>query len=358
MLRAVLYIILLSIGFTLAEAQELDSTHIQFKSIAKDFHAIYEADGNIAVQFEYTNTGNAPLKINRVIAHGFAQVKHTKDAIAPGDTAIIEAVVNPYGNIGYFKKYLTVFTNTVDSPHNLSVKGIIINGTHKSSFKYSIGGVAFKQLQLNFGYIYQGDRMVRYIPVMNNSDRPLRVEYNVIPKHLSIDNKFEELMPGTTGLIEIVYNTNLINDWDFVIDKIKINIIDSRESTSGELMVTANLRENFAFLSPEEKAITPKVDIPIKSYDFDTIPTGKKIEFEFPIYNKGDRALEIRAVKPTCGCTAAMPKKKIISPGDSTIIMVEYNSSGFSGVNKKGVTVITNDPYNYKQFLWITGYVK
>ena len=348
--------LLIILGF-LNTLSAQDSTIISFERKHIDFQAIYEADGSIPVTFNYTNTGKSPLKINRILSHGFKSVHYPKEAIAPGESAKISIQLNPFGKSGYFEKNLIVFTNTVNSPNELSVKGKILNGSYKNSFKTDIGGLGLKQLQFNFGYVFKGDISIRYLPVVNNSKSELDVSFENIPKHLAIKNKFDKLAPGKKGLIEITYNTNELNDWDFVIDKLKMNVISDKTET-GVFMVSANIRENFMLLSEKERLNTPKASIPVKIHNYDTITSGSKISAKFPIYNLGQRDLSIRSVKPTCGCTAALPEKNVIAPGDSTFIVVEFNSFGFTGSDKKGVTIITNDPDKYKQFLWVNGYIE
>ena len=353
------YLLILSVQFILINlhAYTPDSTSISFKNKIVDFQIIYEADGSIPVSFEYTNTGNSPLKINRIISPGLSNILFPKDSILPGETSVINAVVNPFGRTGYYNKIINVFSNTIESPSQLIVRGKIIHGTFKSAFKHDIGGLSFKQKQLNFGYIYKGDNILRYFPVINSSDKNIQVSFSNVPSHLSFTKRFETLAPGMTGLIEVNYNTQLIDDWDFVIDKIDINVSGENDITS-QLIITANIRENFALLLEDDSLSQPKVSIPVKVFNYDTISSGNKVYHEFPVYNLGEGDLNIRAVKPTCGCTAVMPQKNILSPGDSTNIIVEFNSLGFLGENKKGVTVITNDPINYKHFLWITGYIE
>lgn len=339
------------------KANQVDSTSISFKNTTVDFHSIYEADGGITVDFEYSNSGNYPLKINRILAPGIKTIDYPKKSIMPGESGSIKVKVEPFGSPGHYEKDIIVFSNASNSPSQLKIKGKIISGTYNSSFSTQIGGLALKHQQMNFGYIFNGDIIVRYIPVKNTSEEELKIEFSDLPNHLIINNKFIALPAGETGLVEFTYNTNKVDNWDFVIDKIDVHVIGAKTET-GSLMVSANIRENFALLSAEENTSKPKVFIPVKVHNYDTIAHNEKVEIKFPIYNQGTRDLIIRCVKPTCGCTAAMPDKQIIAPGDSTNIIVEFNSTGFSGQNKKGVTLITNDPVNYKQFLWITGYIE
>jgi hypothetical protein len=357
MLKNILFIAIIISSFFQLLAGTPDSTTIGFTENTIEFESIYEADGKVAVSFEFINTGSSPLIINRIIAPGFSSFDYTKDSIFPGEKGVIKAIINPFGNKGYFNKSLLVFSNTANSPSNLTVKGKIVSGSITSNFKYNIGPLAVKHLQLNFGYLYKGEEIVRYMPVYNQSKKPIKLSFGDIPSYLSVSKKFEQLNPETIGFIEIIYNTNLIDDWDFIIDKIKL-FVEGDSIAEGELMVTANIRENFDLLSENEKLNKPKAFMPRLIYNFDTIPSGRKVKIEFPIYNTGNSDLIIRSVKPTCGCTAVIPLKNIISPGDSTQIMVEFNSLGFTGLNKKGVTIITNDPKNYKQFLWVIGYIE
>ncbi len=352
------YILLffLTVSFSLF-AKGIDSLKIDFSKTSIDFNSVYEADGDLSVEFPYTNSGILPVRINRIIAPGFKKVSYQKEIIKPGKSGKITATIAPLGRSGHFNKEIIVFTNTPASPETLVVEGKIIKGSEKTSFKYRINELVFKQSQINFGYVYKGDINTEFIPVRNSSDHTISLEYINNNPHISVTNNFTSLAPGETGLIDFTYYTDSINDWDFVFDDIQL-VINNTPVDKEQLRVTANIRENFNTLSKEEKSVLPKADLPIKVFNFDTIPVGKKIIHDYPVYNKGDRELIIRAVKPTCGCTAAIPEKTIISPGDSTNIRVEFDSRGFQGLNKKGVTVITNDPYHYKDFLWITGFVE
>ncbi len=334
------------------------SSEIIFSHSKHDFGYTYEADGPVTVSFSFKNIGHSYLTINRIIAPGFKVISWTRDSIAPNKSGEIKIKMNPFNQAGYFNKSIRVFSNAHNSPSELKVKGKILHGTYSKSFKHKIGGLAFKQSQLNFGYIYNGQQAVRFIPVMNKSQHTVRVAFEEVPPHLIINTKFDSLASGQNSFIEIKYNTNDIDDWDFVINRIKLLVRDQKKTEMGLLSVTANIREDFSGLSNEEKTYKPRVSIPVKIFNFDTISDKQTTFYDFLIRNNGERPLDIRAVKPTCGCTAVMPVKNSIAPGDSTYIKVSFEPNGYIGHNKKGVTVITNDPDNYKQFIWVTGFVE
>jgi hypothetical protein len=246
----------------------------------------------------------------------------------------------------------------MESPSDLTIQGFILSGSGKGGYKYHSGGLAFKQSQINFGYIFKGEMPVKYIPVLNKSNKAITLNYQEVPAHLQVSCHFEQLQPGQVGVLEIGYNSDNLDYWDFVYDRVPIEVVSPDGEQQAVLTIASNVREDFSLLTEEERLISPKISVPVQVFNFDTITTKQKASYEFLVKNEGERELEIRAVKPTCGCTAALPMKKSVLPGDSTYVKVEFNPEGYVGVNKKGVTLITNDPQNYKQFLWVTGYVK
>lgn len=349
---------IISIVFILnLSASSADSAHIAFDSPTLYFEPAYEADGSFPIEFTFTNSGDSALVIHRIIAPGLSDVSFTKEPILPSQTAKISAMINPVGKTGFFDKKLMVFSNAINSPSPLEVKGIVVSGTRKGEFKYQMGAIALRQLQQSFGYIYKGDKPTQFLPVRNLSNKAIDISFSDLPAHLSIQKMFDKLAPNSTGYVAFTYNTELVDDWDFVIDRVSIKVKGQKPDTN-QLIVSANIRENFLFLTEADLLVKPKATLPIDTMFFDTISHGKVVQVEFPVYNTGGRDLVIRAVKSSCGCTAAMPQKTLIPPGDSTHVVIEFNSSGFRGNNCKGVTLITNDPENYKQFLWLSGFIE
>ncbi len=357
MLRSILFTFIGIVFFLKLSAFSADSARIAFDSPTIYFEPAYEADGSFPIEFTFTNTGDTALAIYRIIAPGLSDVSFSKDPILPSQTGKIGAMVNPVGKTGFFDKKLMVFSNAANSPSPLEVKGIVVSGTRKGEFKYQMGPIALRQLQHSFGYIYKGDKPTQFLPVRNVTNKALDISITELPAHLSVQKMFDKLAPNSTGYVAFTYDTEKIDDWDFVIDRVSIKV-KGQKSDTNQLIVSANIRENFLFLTEAELLVKPKASLPFDTIYFDTISHGQIVRMEFPVYNTGGRDLLIRAVKSSCGCTAVMPQKTLISPGDSTHVVVEFNSAGFKGTNNKGVTLITNDPDNYKQFLWLSGYIE
>jgi hypothetical protein len=101
----------------------------------------------------------------------------------------------------------------------------------------------------------------------------------------------------------------------------------------------------------------PKTVIRPMKYDFGDIIQDSVITTIFVITNEGSDLLKIDTVWASCGCTAVMPAKKELKPGESTDLKVTFNSKGRSGRQRKTINVETNDPNNSTLKLALTGNV-
>jgi len=88
----------------------------------------------------------------------------------------------------------------------------------------------------------------------------------------------------------------------------------------------------------------PQVGVQQSEHNFGDINQGDVVTHSFVISNTGGDLLKISSVKASCGCTAANPDKNELKPGESTNIVVTFNSKERKGPQTKNVTVTTNDP--------------
>jgi len=101
----------------------------------------------------------------------------------------------------------------------------------------------------------------------------------------------------------------------------------------------------------------PKLVLQQDSFDFGDITQGEKVSHTFVLSNGGGDALIISDVRASCGCTAAAPEKKELVPGESTNLLVTFNSANRKGIQHKTVRIFSNDPENPEMMLSITGNV-
>jgi Protein of unknown function (DUF1573) len=77
-------------------------------------------------------------------------------------------------------------------------------------------------------------------------------------------------------------------------------------------------------------------------FDFGTLTEGDTVSHEFKFKNVGKSALTITDVQVQCGCTIASKPEYPVGIGQSSKIVVRFNSKGKAGTNKKFVTIYSN----------------
>ncbi len=116
------------------------------------------------------------------------------------------------------------------------------------------------------------------------------------------------------------------------------------------LAITAGLRAESGTpgqardATSKELAHGPRLYAPVVVHDFGTVRQGEVARYDFKIVNNGDAVLEIKDVKPSCGCTTAAEWTRQIKAGESGLIPIKVETAQFSGNVTKTITVTSNDP--------------
>jgi hypothetical protein len=86
----------------------------------------------------------------------------------------------------------------------------------------------------------------------------------------------------------------------------------------------------------------PVIEIAEIAQEGGTVEEGTVVHYLFLVTNRGQADLEVKQVKPSCGCT--VPRwDKVIAPGKEGVIEAEVNTAGFRGSIIKHLTVLSND---------------
>ncbi len=96
-------------------------------------------------------------------------------------------------------------------------------------------------------------------------------------------------------------------------------------------------------LVSREAMAAPKIEFETMVHDYGKVDQKTKNPYTFKFKNVGDEPLEIKKVKPSCGCTAALISKKILEPGESGEIEVTFHSGNFKKDIRKTIYVETNE---------------
>ena len=108
-------------------AADKTKAQIKFEQTTFDFGNIRETGGPVSHEFEFTNTGTEPLKINSARAEcGCTKPEYPKEEIAPGETGVIKVTYNPKGRPGGFTKVVTVRSTGNPGKVNLKIRGTVV----------------------------------------------------------------------------------------------------------------------------------------------------------------------------------------------------------------------------------------
>jgi hypothetical protein len=359
MIKQVLFFFLLIPFFVQFANCQSANAYIRFTDTEHDFGTIEEKLGPVSYEFIFSNDGSLPLVISKVQPScGCTSPEWTKEPVMPGKLGSINVRFDPKGRPGPFAKTITVVSNAKNRSVVLTIKGYV-NVQHDplSEFRYVIDVIRLKNIHAAMGTVLKGSIKKKNIEIVNASpDHPVRVSFGKVPAYISLKVIPKQLKPGEKGIIEIAYHSNKLDDWDYVINRLDV-LINGNSVPDNIFTVTAVVREDFSKLTAEELNKAPRISFATEKINFGSIQPNEMIENEFVLKNIGKTNLEIRKVRASCGCTVAEPADKIIPPGGSTIIKTTFNSAGKSGRQKYAVTIITNDPKNYKKLLWLEGTV-
>jgi hypothetical protein len=79
-------------------------------------------------------------------------------------------------------------------------------------------------------------------------------------------------------------------------------------------------------------------------HDFESAYVGEELTTSFNLTNFGEGLLSIKDIQTNCACTSAYIKEKSIKSGQSTSMIVTFDTSGRRGRQYKMITIFSNDP--------------
>jgi len=102
----------------------------------------------------------------------------------------------------------------------------------------------------------------------------------------------------------------------------------------------------------------PRFGVESYEYNFGSVSQGTTVEHRFEFKNSGGGHLVIQRIVPACGCTASTLDSEVFASGESGMLQVKFDTSGFSGEKVKTFRVYTNDPSQSSLVLSLRGIVE
>ena len=332
-----------------------------FEEETFDFGNIKEENGPVTHKFVFTNKGDAPLIIQGVRAScGCTTPAWSKEPVPPGEKGFVTAKYNPKNRPGSFRKSLTITSNADPAAKTIYIKGMVETKPRTAAdlYRFKIGDLRLRYQSLNMGKITTENPLTRSFDIYNDGEAQITFLDKIQkPDHITVSFQPNVLDPKTKGKLVVTYNGKGKNDFGFVSDAVRI-YTDEEKDAEKSLRVIATIEEYFPPMTQEELAQAPKLKFEKITHDFGSIKESASVETEFIFTNNGKSELNIRRVKPNCGCTVSKLDKYTFQPGETGKISVVFNSVGRRGNQQKSIVIFSNDPSAPTQRLTIKAKVQ
>lgn len=326
-----------------------DGPVLTFERTSHDFGKVHEEGGPISFTFNVTNTGNKPLKIDRVQPScGCTTPDWTKDEIPAGGKGFVKATFDPNMRVGTFNKSISVFSNANPNMTVLTFSGEVLPKpkTIEDTLPILSGNVRFANNSVSYNYIKNNVAdTIQYLNIYNQFTKAITVKGITGPNYVSVATKDLPfvIQPGKMAKLPIHYNAMLNKDFGLLFDQVKI-ITDDPVEPEKTISVIADVHQYFAPLTDAAKLKAPKIVLESLQHDFGDLKQGETVSYEFKLSNSGKQELVIYKTKTSCGCTVSEPAKSKLKPGESTTIKVTFYSAGKNGKEQKDIRIYCNDP--------------
>lgn len=198
-----------------------------------------------------------------------------------------------------------------------------------------------------FGDVVEGKVVNHDFVIYNAGDDILKIEKVRASCGCTAANPTKDaLAPGDSAKITVSFNTaRRVGPQR----KHVYVFSNSVENPEFRMTFTANVVK-----SEQDEAMlksAPQLKMDKRLHDFGTVAEGEVLGLAVKLTNTGKSDLQIKEVKTTCGCTAALLSSKELKPGEEGSLRIELDTSERSGKMARTVTIFSNDPREPEQHI-------
>jgi len=152
--------------------------------------------------------------------------------------------------------------------------------------------------------------------------------------------------------MELIHSPGPNLERGFVRDNVKF--FDGNDKLIAVLPLQFTLEDQFL----TSNATAAKLRVSKLSHDFRVMSSGSVKEVLIEISNSGDADLEVFKIESNCDCLTYDLGETILSPGQSTEILVQFNAVERMGYERKTLAIFSNDPNASTKVLVFKAHVK
>ncbi len=207
--------------------------------------------------------------------------------------------------------------------------------------------ISAMEKEYDFGTVEQGEIVLHDYEITNTGDDLLVISrVRASCGCTAVKPEKSELKPGESTKVHAEFNSRGRKGTQRKYIYIYSNdpqTPEMRLKLTGTVVVPDN--------APDAKGAILKLEK--NQHNFGDVKEGEVVDVTIKFKNVGDKTLEIKDVSTSCGCTAAILSSKILKPGKTGQLRVEFDSSNRSGHVTRTVTITSNDKQHPKQTITI-----
>lgn len=130
------------LGTTDVVAQSKNGARLHMEQSTHNFGDVSRKGGDLVREFQFTNEGNAPLVIMRVITScSCLKTSHPKRPVMPGESEQISITYEPHkSEPGAFNKVIRILSNSTTGEEVITVQGNSIDGERNRGLRRLLRG--------------------------------------------------------------------------------------------------------------------------------------------------------------------------------------------------------------------------
>lgn len=314
---------------------------ISFSSKLHDFGAIKEVNGAVSYDFEFVNTGSAPILVKNVESScGCTSPEWTRQPVLPGKKGFVKATFDPKDRPGYFDKTITVYSNARPAVIELKIKGTVEGKTRTvlDDYPYELpSGLRLPLEHISLMKVSKGEVKQMQIGVFNNAGKPADVAFAEVPSHIRISIEPAQLPNQGKGVILAHYDTK--QHGEYGLNKEKVTIIVNGKKY--DLPVSVFIEED---LRAVDLATAPFIDADKKYHNFGTTSSATPVSYTYQLKNTGKKVLNIRRIYTNDERVVARVEKSEVQPGGSVPLVVNTLPGAEAGKVTCLISIISDSP--------------
>lgn len=304
----------------------------------------------------FTNTGDKPLKIDRVSTSCGCTVAHWPTSrIAPGKSGEI-TVTYDAKLMGHFFREMSIYCNAEPYMHEIALVGEVSNSKvdYTKSHPFKMGDLLLDTDELLFDDVEMGQSYEKRISIVNMGDEPYEPVLMLMPSYLTMTCEPAVLKHRQQGEMKVVLDGSKLKDVGLTQTSVYLSrYLGDKICDETNIEVSAFVLPDKSEVPGDELLNAPQIFVSATQWTPDFSKRKSRYTKTIEIGNSGKSPLSIERLQVSNRVLSVALKKKVIAPGEFTKMKVSLNLKHVKKHRSARIYIVTNDPAHPKEVITV-----